>query len=210
MNTLSKFNVVYYFSLVIGLVSLAACSSVPNVADMPSAPAKVETFRIGQADGLRIDVWRRPELSEAVVVRPDGMISMPLIGDVLASGKTTNELAEEVSNLLSDYVKAPQVTVIVTSPVSADYLTRVRVTGAVNNQISVPFREGMNVLDVVLEAGGPSEFASLNRARLYRKGEDGVSSTYTIKLGDILKKGKLETNYLLQPSDVITVPEKVF
>jgi polysaccharide export outer membrane protein len=192
------------------IILVTGCSSSGNRLDTPPEVQPTLVYTIGLADSLQIDVWRRSELSVEVTVRPDGMISMPLIGDIVARGKTVGELASDITTELNDYIKSPQVTVIVVNPVSASYQRRVRVTGAVNNQLSVPFRDGMTVLDLVLEAGGPTVFAAANKASLFRKDASGVTAAYSILLNDILLKGKLETNYALQPSDVITVPEKVF
>ena len=193
---------------VVGLTTLA-CSSKP-IEQPPEyvAPPEVAEYRIGTGDQLAINVWRNPDLSSGVPVRPDGNISLPLVGDVKAAGLTTNELKAVVTNAFSEYIKSPQVTVVVTAATSADYLMRVRVTGAVNNPITVTYQDGMTVLDIILEAGGPTDFASLNNTKLYRKVGDEVK-VYKIRLNDIINKGKLETNYKLAPTDIITVPEKV-
>ena len=204
--------------ILVGLMLLAAlygCEtpSSSNTSAPPPAPAAVappaEQYRIGPGDQLQINVWQHPDLSGALVVLPDGQISVPLIGEVRASGKTVKELGEEIGAELSEYVRSPEVTVTVVNPESANFQQRIRVTGAVRNPTSVPFRKGMTVLDVVLEAGGPNEFASANASKLYRSGQSGTQ-TMEVRLDDILKKGKMETNYELQPSDVITVPERLF
>ena len=197
------------------LVMLCGCEtpSSPSHATPPSSITEVappkEQYRIGPGDQLQISVWQHPDLSGALVVLPDGQISVPLIGEVRASGKTVKELGEEIRVLLSEYVRGPEVTVTVVNPESANFQQRIRVTGAVRTPTSVPFRKGMTVLDVVLEAGGPNEFASGNASKLYRSGPSGTQ-TMDIHLDDILKKGKMGTNYELQPSDVITVPERLF
>ncbi len=193
------------------LVMLAGCGGQTGLKEPPVFnPINETTYRIGETDNINVEVWKNPELSVGVVVRPDGMISLPLVGDVLASGKTTDELAADITTALSDYVRTPQVTVIVVDPASAEFRNRVRVTGAVNQQTSIPYKEGMRVLDVILTAGGLTEFAAPNRALLYRKNAEGVVTAYELRLRDILDKGRLDTNYLLQPSDIITVPERNF
>ena len=190
---------------------LAACEGTPVSSEAPVLTrVTAETYRIGQTDEIAIDVWKNPELSVNVTVRPDGMITIPLIGDVIARDKTTSELAASVTEALSNYVRTPQVTVIVTNPASADFRNRVRVTGAVNAPSSIPYKDGMTILDVVLAAGGATEFASPNSALLYRKNAEGVVTAYAVRLGDIFDKGRLETNYPLQPADIITVPERNF
>ena len=196
--------------LVLASVFVVGCVSSGKQLVAPVEETTKAVYEIGAADGLRVDVWRSPELSAQVIVRPDGMITMPLIGDVVASGKTATALSDEITQKLNDFIKTPQVTVVVENPVSAIYQQRIRVTGAVNNQLSLPFREGMTVLDVVLDAGGTTVFAAGNKTRLLRKNAEGVMTAYTIRLNDILLKGDLATNYPLRASDVITVPEKSF
>lgn len=200
------------FSLVhvfIAFVFLASCSSnqveAPPVADA----GVVAEYRIGVGDSLEINVWRNPELSRSVQVRPDGKISMPLIGDVAAADLTTVQLSQSITTILSSYVKSPQVAVIVGSSSSSDFQRRVRVTGAVKSPQSLAYRDGMTVLDLVLLAGGPSEFASGNKAKLYRK-VNGEIKVYPVKLDDLINNGEVETNYTLQPSDIVTVPERSF
>ena len=181
------------------------------MVDMPAnvQTYSVEAYQIGVGDQLRIDVWGNDKLSLEVPVRPDGKISMSLIGDVLAAGKTTESLGASISTELLEYIKNPQVSVIVTSPSSSDFQHRIRVTGAVNSPQSVPYRKGMTVLDLVLLAGGANEFALPNNSKLYRKSQ-GEVKVYPIYLDDILKAGKLESNYMLAPSDIVTVPERSF
>ena len=192
------------------ILVLSACSSNKSVTMPPAADTGVlSEYRIGVGDDLRINVWRNPELSLVVPVRPDGKVSMPLIGDILAADLTATELSDNIVKSLSSYVKSPQVTVIVANPSSSDFQRRVRITGAVRSPQSIPYREGMTVLDLVLLAGGPNEFASLNKAKLYRKTNDQVK-VYPVKLDDLINDGKVETNYPLQPSDIVTVPERAF
>jgi len=189
---------------------LTACAS-QNTPQLPplSDTGLLSEYRIGVGDTLQINVWRNPELSLSVPVRPDGKISMPLIGDLIAADLTAGQLSGNIVNGLSNYVRNPQVTVIVTNPSSSDFQRRVRITGAVNDPQSIPYREGMTVLDLVLLAGGPSEFASGNKAKLYRR-INGEVKVYPIKLDDLINNGKIETNYMLQPSDIVTVPERSF
>ncbi|MEM7363507.1 MAG: XrtA/PEP-CTERM system exopolysaccharide export protein [Pseudomonadota bacterium] len=166
-------------------------------------------YLIGVGDGLRINVWRNPDLSVDVTVLPDGKISVPLVGDLRAAGVNTEALAQNIADALEEFIKNPEVTVSVATADSAAYLQRVRITGAVQSPRSIPFRRGMTVLDMVLDAGGPTTFAATNRTVLYRR-QEGSLVAYPIRLGDILKKGKVETNYALAPSDLISVPERSF
>ena len=189
---------------------VAGCESVPApVEGVDRTFAAVEAYRIGADDRVQVTVWRNPELSVTAPVRPDGKISVPLIGDVEAGGRTPGEVAESIKRLLAVYIREPSVAVIITELRSHEYLSRVRVTGAVRTARSVPYRQGMTVLDVVLEAGGVNDFASPNRTKLYRKFKD-KTEVFEIELGDILNKGRLETNLFLRPGDVITVPERLF
>ena len=189
---------------------VTACGTTKNVKTQPVLPPeKGGDYMIGVGDALQVQVWKSPELSVNVPVRPDGKISVPLAGDVTAKGLSAEVLAESVALKLGQFVRNPQVTVIVTNPASAQYLRRVRVTGAVRSPLSIPHQQGMTIMDVVLQAGGLTEFANANGAKLYRKTGDKVE-TYAVYLKDILEKGNLDSNYLLAPSDVVTVPEKVF
>lgn len=197
-----------------GLLLLSAllvfgCSSQP-VTEMPKAVDDVVAeYKMGVGDRVSVQVWKSPELSVEVPVRPDGKISVPLVGDVAAAGKSTQQLSSQLAEAFAAYVRNPQVTVIVREPVSANFLRRVRVTGAVGQPVSIAHQQGMTVLDLVVLAGGVTEFANANGAKLYRKYGDTVK-VYPIKLDDILNKGGLETNYVLSPADVITVPERLF
>jgi len=193
---------------------LAGCSSpgeVPESAQSTGqAPGTIGgDYRIGVDDRVQVSVWRNPELTVTAPVRPDGKISVPIIGDVQAGGLTPSEVAESIKKRLSEYIREPSVAVILTELRSHEFLTRVRVTGAVRTPRSINHRQGMTVLDAILEAGGVTDFASPNRARLFRKTRD-KTDVFQIDLGDILSKGRLETNLLLSPGDVITVPERLF
>ncbi|RYY02903.1 MAG: sugar ABC transporter substrate-binding protein [Gammaproteobacteria bacterium] len=168
-----------------------------------------EEYRLGVGDSIEINVWRNADLSRSVQVRPDGKVTLPLVGDIVAAELTTVQLSQNITDALAGYVKSPQVTVIVVSSSSSDFQRRVRITGAIKNPQSLPFREGMTVLDIVLLAGGPNEFAASNKSKLYRK-VNGVVKVYPIKLDDLINNGDVITNYPLQPSDIITVPERAF
>lgn len=191
------------------LAFIAGCGTTTVQAPPISDNQLTDEYRIGVGDTLRISVWRSAELSGDVPVRPDGKISMALVGDVTAAGQTTTALSNELAARLNDYIKNPQVTVIVTNPSSSDFQRRVRITGAINSPQSIAYRDGMTVLDLVLMAGGLTEFASGNKAKLYRK-LDGEVKVFPVHLNDLIEKGELRTNYPLQPSDIVTVPERAF
>lgn len=168
-----------------------------------------ETYIIGATDGIRVSVWRNQDLSVAVPVRPDGKISVPLVGDVQASGRTPEQLADNIEERLGSFIREPQVSIVVTSMTSNEFKDRVRVTGAVGQPTSTPHRDGMTVLDMVLGAGGLSPFAAGNNATLYRPmGEEVVA--IPVKLNDILERGVISTNYRLRPGDILTIPERSF
>jgi len=196
--------------LLASAVLLAACESSPVVSERPEGTSAVAAvYKIGVGDQLSVGVWKNPELSVNVPVRPDGKISVPLVGDIVAAGHSAEDLALAVENSLQNYVRSPQVTVIVTNAASAEFLRRIRVTGAVNAPQSIAHQQGVTVLDVILQAGGLTPFASPNSAKLYRKTDEGMK-IYPVLLKDILERGRLDTNYTLVPSDIITVPERAF
>lgn len=201
--------------LLAGAVLLVSgCKSVPDATEGKEetnrfAPHLEGDYRIGVDDRVQITVWRNPELSTTVPVRPDGKISVPLIGDVQAGGNTPTQVAAIIKDKLSAYIREPNVAVILTELRSHEYLSRVRVTGAVRTPRSMTHRPGMTVLDAVLEAGGVNDFAAPNRTRLYRKGKT-KTEVFDVDLADILTKGRLESNFELKPGDVVTVPERLF
>jgi len=188
------------------LLAGSAAAADNNTPPTASSTLPVQAYHIGVDDLVQVSVWRNPELGATVPVRPDGKISLPLIGDVAAGGRTPEQVAAEVKEKLADYVRDPQVAVILTELRSNEYLSRVRVTGAVRQPVSITYRQGMTVLDAVLAAGGPNEFAASDRTELFRK--DGKA--LDVRLGKIMKKGELETNFSVQPGDIITVPERAF
>ena len=195
-------------STIIGMLAaaaaLAGCATATRPPpDLQKAPEFVAEYRIGIGDVLDVRVWRNPDLSVNVPVRPDGRISVPLAGDLLVGGETPEQVAAMITDRLATYIRDPNVTVIVTQP---GIRYRVRVTGAVNNPVTIPYSQGMTVLDVVLEAGGPNEFANASRAVLYRA--DGES--LPIALDRILNRGDMSTNYAVGPGDTVTVPERAF
>ncbi|MEP7044124.1 MAG: XrtA/PEP-CTERM system exopolysaccharide export protein [Dokdonella sp.] len=202
----------FQLAIVVFLLFLTACANTSGSIQPPKinpAAQAVSAYRIGVDDEVKVAVWQNPGLDVSVPVRPDGKISVPLVGDVDAGGRTPEEVAAEIKEKLATFVRDPQVTVILTQLRSHEYLSRVRVTGAVRQPVSVPYRQGMTVLDAVLAAGGTNEFAASDRTELYRKEGEGTRA-YAVRLDQILQKGELTTNYPVQPGDVITVPERTF
>lgn len=197
--------------LVLSLVGCAASRGPLTEDQRPPqiTSGSVPEFRLGSGDVVSVNVWKNPDLSVTVPVRPDGFISVPLVGDIRAGGQTPAEIATDTERKLSQYIRTPKVSVIIQEIPSAEFQNRVRVVGGVTEPKSIQHRDGMTVIDLVLEAGGVNEFASPNAARLYRT-IDGVARVFDIYLLDILSNGILETNYELVPGDVITIPERRF
>jgi len=205
----AKVFIIFVMLILGGCASDAYIAADSELLSTQNASKTIAEYRIGVDDTVQINVWRNPELSLAVPVRPDGKVSMPLIGDVHAAGYTPEEVAAHIQKRLSNFVRDPNVTLMVTGLQSNEYLTRIRVTGAVNTPSSLNFRQGMTVLDAILTSGGVNDFAAPDKTKLYRK-IAGKSRVISIYLGDILYKGKLTTNIELRPGDIITVPERLF
>ena len=174
----------------------------PEVGEAPQ-------YRLGAGDVVAVSVWKNPDLSVTVPVRPDGFISVPLVGDVRAGGRTPAEIAEDAENQLTRFIRTPRVSIIVEELNSAEFQNRVRVVGGVAEPKSVAHRDGMTVIDLVLEAGGLTDFAAPDNARLIRN-VDGQTRTFPVYLDAIFTGGVVDTNYRLVPGDVVTVPERRF
>ena len=181
-----------------------------NIADLDERPSQiVAEYKIGIGDTININVWKNPDLSVTVPVRPDGKISAPLVGDLLVAGFTPEEVSNFIEVRLRKYVRTPNVVVIMTNLGSTQYLSRVRVTGAVVNNVSLNHQQGMTLLDAVLAAGGPNEFAKPADTRVFRR-IDSETVLIPINLESLLKGGNLNENIILKPGDTITVPERIF
>ncbi len=207
MNALRIFTVLL-------VCTLTACGGTRGPLSEDQRPPEItrsETpqFRLGTGDVISVSVWKNPDLSARVPVRPDGYVSLPLVGEVIAGGRTPMEIAADTEQKLTQFIRTPKVSVIVEEIPSAEFQNRVRVVGGVADPKSISHRDGMTVIDLVLEAGGVNEFASPNAAKLYRT-IDGVARVFDVFLADILTKGMLDTNYPLIPGDVITIPERRF
>ena len=188
--------------------NVLAENSTPDSLDTGKRARIVKNYILGPGDVLNVSVWKNADLSVTVPVRPDGKISTPLVDDIQAGGLTPEALAAGITVKLADFIRDPRVTVMVTQVNSDEYISRVRVTGAVRHPVSIAFKPGMTVMDVVLIAGGLTEFASANKTKLYRKTRK-ETQVYSVKLKDILNKGKLESNIQLRPGDIITIPERL-
>ncbi|HWU56879.1 MAG TPA: XrtA/PEP-CTERM system exopolysaccharide export protein, partial [Rhizomicrobium sp.] len=165
-------------------------------------------YIIGPGDTLQVSVWHNPELSTSVPVRPDGRISTPLVTDVVAAGRTPEELGHDIEARLKKYVSDPLVTVIVSSFVGP-YSQQVRIVGEATQPKSLPYLAHMSVLDAMIAVGGLTPYASGNRAKLVRK-INGKETETTLRLSDLLKSGDLSANTELQPGDIIIIPQSFF
>ena len=193
-----------------GLVLIiSACTS--DQAAPPGKPTTASTtpdYLIGPGDTLQIFVWRNQELSVTVPVRPDGRISLPLVEDLPAAGKSPTSLARDVEKALKVFIQEPVVTVIVTNFVGP-YSTQVRVIGEAANPQALPYRENMTVLDVMIAVGGLTQFAAGNRAVLVRR-VNGKEEQYRVNIDKLIKDGDLSANVALLPGDVLIVPQSWF
>ncbi len=197
-------------------LTLSGCAGSRGGAELPPASFVAmqegpgEEYVIGPLDQLNVFVWRNPELSAKVQVRPDGRITTPLITDMPAVGKTPTMLAQDIKLALSEYIRDPLVSVIVDN-FAGTYSQQVRVVGATEKPASIPFRANMTLLDAMIAVGGLSEFASGNKARLIRFDRiTGRQREYALRIGNLLKRGDTTANVRLQPGDVIIIPESAF
>jgi polysaccharide export outer membrane protein len=192
------------------ILGTAACSGVGTLPPAKEVKLQKPTeYRIGSDDNLQIFVWRNAELSTNVPVRPDGKITIPLIEDLQATGKTPTELARDIEKSLAVYVQDPIVTVMVTGFVGP-FQDRVRVVGEAAQPQALPYRSTMTLLDVMIAVGGLTDFASGNRATITRKASGGRQAQYRIRLDDLLRDGDMSANVKIMPGDVIVVPEAWF
>lgn len=197
------------------LVAVVTLSSAVWAAEAPGAPPQAAPassavgadYIIGPGDTLQVFVWRNPELTVTVPVRPDGKVSTPLVEDMVAVGKSPTVLARDIEKVLGEYVKSPQVNVIVTQPASV--FSQVKVMGQVAHPQALAYREGMTVLDAVLAAGGIGQFAAANRAKVVRT-TNGKQQEIKVRLKRLLDSGDLSQNIALKPGDVLIVPESRF
>ena len=188
--------------------SLAAtvAASAP-VAASPSVVDQQPDYKLGPGDVLQVFVWRNPELSVTLPVRPDGKISTPLVDDMVAIGKTPSELARDMEATLSLYVLNPKVSIIVSQSISA--ANQIKVIGQVRSPQSLAYHAGMTALDAIIAVGGLTDFAAGNRARILRKAPAGKEQSIPLRVQDLIK-GKLAGNVVLRPGDVLVVPESLF
>lgn len=190
-------------TLFLGVLMLAGCAST-----YPPAPAQVAsddyTYHIGPGDMLNIIVWRNPELSMSVPVRPDGKIAAPLIEDLPAIGKNPTTLARDIETALGKFIRDPVVTVVVTSFVGP-YSEQIRVVGEAAKPQILPYRQKMSLLDVMIAVGGMTDFADGNAASILRGGKQ-----YAVRIKDLVKRGDVSANVEMAPGDVLIIPQSWF
>lgn len=199
---------------VAGVALLAACA---NTGKPPAAPVSAATqdynYIIGPGDNLNIIVWRNPELSMAVPVRPDGKFSTPLIDELVGQGKTSTQVAREVEKQLEKYVRDPVVTVVVTTFVGP-YDQQIRVVGEAAKPQALPFKQYMTLLDVMIAVGGLTDFADGNEATILRTadgGKDGVGGKqFSVRLRDLIRRGDISANVEMKPGDILIIPQGWF
>jgi polysaccharide export outer membrane protein len=189
------------------LLGLGGCgTSYPPLKDSGSGVSA--PYLIGAGDTLSISVWRSPELSTTLPVRPDGKITVPLVEDMQASGKTPTQLARDIEKVLTRYVQNPVVSVTVTGFVG-QYSQQVRVIGEAAKPQALPYRENMTLLDVMAVVGGITEFADGDKASILRT-VDGKSQQFAVRLTSLLKRGDLSANVQMRPGDVLVIPQSLF
>jgi len=218
MNTLaskksrSVFGVVIrYFScwlLLCGVALLSSCATHNGTSNGADATAPQTDYMIGAGDALNVIVWRNPEVSMVVTVRPDGKISTPLVEDLVADGKTPTALAREIEARLSKYIQSPVVTVVVTS-FSGPYQEQVRVIGQAAKPQALAYRQGMTLMDVIIASGGMTDFAAGNSATIIRFNK-GQQQKINVRLDDLIKYGDISANVTILPGDILLIPQSFF
>jgi polysaccharide biosynthesis/export protein len=188
-------------------LGFGGCAS-SNLNMAPQDPAPNHDYLIGPGDSVNILVWRNPEVSLVVPVRPDGKISTPLVEDLPASGKTPSELARDIEKALAKFIQMPVVTVIVMGFVGT-YDEQIRVIGQATKPQALPYRRDMTLMDVMIAVGGLTEFAAGNRASIIRT-VDGKPQKLQIHLNDLINKGEISANVPMHPGDVLVIPESFF
>ena len=190
------------------LLVLTGCAPGSATRTVEPTETTQTEYTIGPGDSLQIFVWEHPDVSVAVPVRPDGRISTPLIQDMVAAGKTPTQLSQDIEAALSEYIRSPQVNVIVTQFIG-DFGAQIRVVGQAVAPRAIPYRQNMTLLDVMIEVGGLAEFAAGNRARIIRR-EGNTETEIPVRINDLLNKGKTTANVAMRPGDVLIIPESRF
>ena len=206
-----KANLIKYSTIALVVAStlaLGGCASRPLPAPTDAQVAANPDYLIGPGDSINIIVWRNPEVSMSVPVRPDGKITTPLVEDLPASGKTSTERARDIEKALAKFIQQPVVTVVVSSFVGT-YGEQIRVIGQAARPQALPYRRDMSLMDVMIAVGGTTEFAAGNRASLVRT-VDGKQQKFNVRIDDLVKDGDISANVPVRPGDVLVIPESYF
>jgi polysaccharide export outer membrane protein len=188
---------------------MSGCATTSDMAAPAATPmAAAHDYLIGPGDSVNVVVWRNPEVSSTITVRPDGKITTPLVEDVVAMGKTSTELARDIEKALAKFIQQPVVTVIVTGFIGP-YQEQIRVIGQAARPQALPYREGMSLMDVLIAVGGITEFASGNKANIIRS-VDGKQQKLNVRLSDLIKDGDISANVPVRPGDVLVIPQSFF
>ena len=194
-------------ALALSALALGGCASTKSGAAIVETAATPD-YLIGPGDSVNIIVWRNPEVSMTVPVRPDGKITTPLVEDLQANGKTSTELARDIEKALAKYIQQPVVTVVVTGFVGT-YGEQIRVIGQAARPQALPYRRDMSLMDVLIAVGGVTEFASGNQASIIRN-VGGTQQKIAVRLNDLIKQGDISANVNMRPGDVLVIPESFF
>jgi polysaccharide export outer membrane protein len=197
-----------WIGLMLAASVIAGCASTVAIPVAPAAPATdAYNYIVGPGDSLNIIVWRNPELSMSVPVRPDGKLSTPLVDELMVQGKTSSQIARDVEKALSTLVRDPVVTVIVTNFVGP-YSEQIRVIGEAAKPQALPYKQRMTLLDVMIAVGGLTDFADGNNASITRASEGG--KRYSVRLKDLVKRGDISANVEVRPGDILIIPQGWF
>jgi polysaccharide export outer membrane protein len=204
-----KANLMKHSAMVLAAACALALGGCATRGQQPVETRVSDTeYLIGPGDSVNIIVWRNPEVSMSVPVRPDGKITTPLVEDLPAAGKTSTVLARDIEKALSKYIQQPVVTVVVTSFIG-NYDEQIRVIGQAAKPQALAYRRNMSLMDVMIAVGGTTEFAAGNRASLIRN-VDGKQQRYNVRLDDLVKAGDISANVPMRPGDILVIPESFF
>lgn len=207
MNPLRRALLTRALALAAAAGLLGGCRSRHELAPAEDSDP-LHDYLIGPGDSVNILVWRNPDVSLTVAVRPDGKITTPLVEDLMASGKTSTQLARDIEQALGKYIQQPVVTVIVTN-FSGPYAEQIRVIGEAAKPQALPYRQGMSLMDVLIAVGGITDFAAGNKASVIRLRE-GQQRQLRVRLDDLLRDGDISANIMMRPGDVLLIPESFF
>lgn len=192
---------------VLGAAAIVGCATNPYPPAPQIAASPDYLYKIGPGDSVQINVWRNPEISASVPVRPDGKLTAPLIEDLPAMGKDPTTLARDVEKALSKYIRDPVVTVIVGGFVGP-YPEQIRVLGEASKPQALSYRQGMTLLDLMIAVGGLTDFADGNNASIMRTSEGGKQ--YSVRLKDLVRRGDISANVDVKPGDILLIPQSWF